>query len=67
MPKNMGTLDRVLRIIVAIVLAYLAYTGALAGGLALGAYIVAAVFLVTSLVGFCPAYRLIGVDTCGKG
>ena len=67
MRKNMGTLDRVLRIIVAIVLAYLAYTGALAGGLALGAYIVAAVFLVTSLVGFCPAYRLIGVDTCGKG
>ncbi|ALE16071.1 hypothetical protein AMC99_00768 [Altererythrobacter epoxidivorans] len=67
MGKNMGTLDRTLRIIVALVLAYLAYTGALAGGLATGAYIVAAVFLLTSLIGFCPLYRVIGVNTCGKG
>lgn len=67
MGRNMGGLDRGLRIIVAIVLAFLAYTGRLEGGIAIGAYIVAAVFVITSLVGFCPAYKLIGIDTCGKG
>ena len=65
--KNMGSLDRILRIVVAAVLAYLAATGVLSGGIAIGAWIVAAVFLITSLIGFCPAYRLIGVDTCGRG
>lgn len=64
--KNMGSLDRILRTVVAVVLIYLAATGVIQGGLAIGAYIVAAVFLVTSLVSFCPAYRLIGVDTCGR-
>lgn len=64
--KNMGSLDRILRTVVAVVLVYLAATGAIQGGLAVGAYIVAAVFLVTSLVSFCPAYRLIGVNTCRR-
>lgn len=67
MGRNMGGLDRGLRIVVAIVLAALAYTGQIEGGLAIGAYVVAAVFIVTSLVGFCPLYRVVGMDTCGKG
>lgn len=66
MGKNMGGFDRIARVIVAIVLAVLAYNGTLEGGLATGGYIVAAVFLITSLIGFCPAYRLMGMDTCGK-
>lgn len=66
MGKNVGTLDRIGRLLVAVVLAALAYNGTLQGGLATGAYIVAAVLLVTSVIGFCPAYRLIGMDTCGK-
>ena len=67
MSKNMGSVDRVLRIIVAVVLVYLAANGTLAGGLAIGAYIVAAVFVLTSVVSFCPAYRLLGMNTCSKG
>lgn len=66
MGKNMGGFDRIARVVVAIVLAVLAYNGTLEGGLATGGYIVAAVFLITSLIGFCPAYRLMGMDTCGK-
>lgn len=66
MNKNMGTLDRAMRVIVAIVLAYLAWSGTLEGGIAIGAWIVAGVFLLTSLVSFCPAYRLLGMNTCGK-
>mgnify|MGYP002777320235 CR=1 FL=1 len=64
--KNMGGLDRALRIAAAVVLAVLAGTGTLSGGWQLGAWIVAAVFLATSLAGFCPAYRLLGMDTCGR-
>lgn len=67
MKKNMGSLDRALRLIVAVVLAVLALNGTLAGPLALGAWVIVAVFVVTSLVSFCPLYRIIGMNTCGKG
>lgn len=66
MTKNMGPLDRAMRLIVAAILAVLALNGTLAGPLALGAWIVVAVFLTTTLVSFCPLYRLMGMDTCGK-
>ena len=66
MSKNVGSVDRVLRIVAAAVLAYLAWSGTLEGGIAVGAWIIAAVFLLTSLVSFCPAYRLIGMNTCSK-
>lgn len=66
MGKNVGTFDRIARVVVAIVLAALAYNGTLEGGLAMGGYIVAAVLLITSVIGFCPAYRLMGMNTCGK-
>jgi len=64
--KNMGSLDRIVRIVAAAVLAFLAATGVVEGGLAIAAWIVAGVFLVTSVIGLCPAYRLIGVNTCRR-
>ena len=67
MPKNMGLLDRSARIIAAMVLAALAFTGTVTGTLAIAAYVVAAVFLVTSVVSFCPAYLPFGISTCSKG
>lgn len=63
--KNMGSLDRFVRIAAAVVLAILAATGTVQGGVAVAAWIIAAVFVITSLFSFCPAYRLIGIDTCG--
>jgi len=66
MQKNMGTLDKTLRLIGAGVAVALAATGTLTGTAALVAYIVAAVFVVTSLVSFCPLYRLIGLRTCAN-
>jgi len=66
MGKNVGKFDRIARVVVAIVLAALVYNGTLEGGLATGGYIVAAVLLITSVIGFCPAYRLMGMNTCGK-
>lgn len=66
MIKNMGTIDRGARIVVAAVLAYLAFgTAALSGVLFWIAIAVAVIFAVTAVVGNCPLYRLIGVNTCG--
>lgn len=64
MKKNMGTIDRVTRIIVAALVAYLYFTGTISGTLGLGLLIIAAVFVLTSLLSFCPLYALVGLNTC---
>ncbi|MDN3689608.1 YgaP family membrane protein [Cyclobacterium jeungdonense] len=64
MKKNMGTIDRVVRTIIAIVALYLYFTGAVSGTLGLVFIAVAAIFLLTSLVSFCPLYTLVGIKTC---
>lgn len=64
MKKNMGTIDRVTRIIVAALVAYLYFTGTITGTLGLGLLIIAAVFVLTSLLSFCPLYALVGLNTC---
>jgi hypothetical protein len=56
MPKNMGTVDRVVRVVFAAVIAALYFGGHIAGLTALILGVVAAVLLVTSLVGICPGY-----------
>ena len=61
MGKNVGQTDKVIRIVVAIIAAIAAFmTG---GTLGIVLWIVAAVMLVTGLVGFCPLYRLFGIST----
>ncbi len=64
MKVNMGGLDRGLRIVLAIVVALLIGTGTLTGTWAIVLGIVAVVFLVTSLIGMCPLYALLGINTC---
>ena len=56
MNKNMGTVDKTLRIIVALVFAWLYFSGRIAGTLGIVLLIIAVVFVVTSLVSWCPAY-----------
>ena len=64
MKKNMGIFDRALRIILAIVVAILIYMGTLSGTAAIVLGIIASVFLLTSLVGFCGLYKVFGMSTC---
>jgi len=64
MKKNMGTADKIIRLIVAAVLAFLFYNGTITGTLGIVAVVVAAVFALTSLVSFCPLYPLLGINTC---
>ena len=64
MKKNMGTADKIIRLIVAAVLAFLFYNGTITGTLGIVAVVAAAVFALTSLVSFCPLYTLLGINTC---
>ena len=64
MKKNMGTADKIIRLIVAAVLAFLFYNGTITGTLGIVAVVIAAVFALTSLVSFCPLYTLLGINTC---
>lgn len=66
MNLNMGTLDRAIRIIVAIVVAVLYFTGQITGTAAIILGILAVVFVLTSLVGTCPLYLPFGLSTKGK-
>ena len=63
MTKNMGTADRVIRILAAIGVAVMYFTGSISGVLAIVLGVIGVVFLVTSLVGFCPAYVPFGIST----
>jgi hypothetical protein len=66
MTKNMGNLDRAFRLIVVLAIGIAYMMGALSGTLAIVLGVVAAAFLLTSLVGTCPAYLPFGLSTRGK-
>ncbi|HPW18192.1 MAG TPA: DUF2892 domain-containing protein [Candidatus Aminicenantes bacterium] len=67
MKKNMGRLDRTLRLVAAAAIALLLLGGAIEGTLAVALAILAAVFVITAFVGFCPLYVPLGLSTGGKG
>ncbi|MEZ4983924.1 MAG: DUF2892 domain-containing protein [Saprospiraceae bacterium] len=64
MKKNMGTADRVVRVIIAAVIAGLYFQGTLTGTLGIVLLVLAIVFLLTSFISFCPLYTLVGLSTC---
>lgn len=66
MKKNMGNTDRIIRVILAIIMAGLYASGTVTGILGIVLVVLAAVFVLTSLVSFCPLYVLVGLNTCSK-
>ncbi len=64
MKKNMGSADRVIRLILAAVIAYLYFTNVVAGTLGLVLLVLGVVFVLTSFVSFCPLYAPFGLSTC---
>ena len=66
MKKNMGNADRIIRLIVALVIAGLYFGHIINGTLALVLEAVALIFLITSLFSFCPLYLPFGIKTCKK-
>ncbi len=64
MKKNMGSLDKGIRIILAIGIALLYYFNVIEGTLAYVLMALAIIFLLTSFISFCPLYTLFGANTC---
>ncbi|RPA67796.1 DUF2892 domain-containing protein [Cyclobacteriaceae bacterium YHN15] len=64
MKKNMGNADRIIRTLIAVIAAYLYFSGTISGTVGIVLLVVAIVFLLTSLVSFCPLYTLFGMNTC---
>jgi len=63
MTKNMGSADRIIRTLIAVVIALLIFTGQISGVLAIILGIVAVAFVVTSFVSWCPAYLPFKIST----
>ncbi len=66
MKKNMGSFDRTLRIILAIVLGVLILLNQFSGLGAIIFGIVAIIFVITGIVGFCPLYLPFKINTCQR-
>ena len=64
MKKNMGPADRIIRITLAIVVAFLYYNKTVTGTAGIVLLVFAGIFILTSFVGFCPLYKLVGLNTC---
>jgi len=63
MTKNMGTIDRLIRIILAVIIVILLLNGSVAGTFALVLGVFAAAFLGTSAIGWCPLYKPMNINT----
>ena len=64
MKTNLGTFDRAIRILMFIAIIILFITKHIYGALGYVLFGAGIVFLITSLIGFCPLYKLFGIETC---
>jgi hypothetical protein len=64
MKKNMGTIDKVIRILIAVVITILFFTNVISGTLGIVLIALALIFVITSFISFCPLYLPFGINTC---
>ncbi len=64
MKPNMGSADRIIRIALAIVFSILYFTGTVTGTIGVVLLVLGGVFLLTSVISFCPLYAPFGISTC---
>ncbi len=60
----MGTADRISRVIIAAIIGVLYFTGIISGTVGIVLLVLAGVFVLTSLISFCPLYAPFGIKTC---
>ena len=66
MKKNVGSTDKIIRMVLAIAIGYFAYSTTFeTNWIQYVLYIISAVMLVTPITGYCPLYTLFGINTCG--
>ena len=66
MKQNLGSFDRIIRVIIAIVIAALYFANVISGTVAIVLLVLAGIFILTSLVSFCPLYLPFGISTKKK-
>jgi len=66
MKKNMGSIDRVIRILIAFVVTVLYFVNVISGTLAIVLLLFSVVFIITSMISFCPLYLPFGINTGKK-
>jgi hypothetical protein len=66
MKRNMGTIDKVIRVLVAVVVGILYFTHTITGTLGIVLLVIAGIFVLTSLLSFCPLYLPFGISTRKK-
>ena len=66
MKKNMGSIDKIIRLIIAAVIGVLFFTNIISGTLGIILLALAGIFVLTSVISFCPLYTLVGASTCPK-
>ncbi len=66
MKKNMGAIDKVIRVLIAIVFAILFFTKVITGAVGIILLVLAIIFVLTSLISFCPLYKPFGINTAKK-
>mgnify|MGYP006328444887 FL=1 len=67
MVKNIGSTDKLIRLIIAVVIAVLYYTNFISGTVAIVLGVLAFIFVITSFLNFCPLYLPFGISTREKG
>lgn len=66
MKANMGSADRIIRVLIAVAIAIFYFTGQLSGVAAIVLMVLAVIFLLTGLLKFCPLYWPFGISTCKR-
>jgi hypothetical protein len=66
MKRNMGTADRIIRMVTAAIFVALSLTGIVTGALAIILPVAGVIFGTTSFIGFCPLYTPFGISTMGE-
>ncbi|HQW86642.1 MAG TPA: DUF2892 domain-containing protein [Flavobacteriales bacterium] len=64
MKKNVGTIDRIVRILLALVFGYLYFSGTVTGLVGTVLLVLGGIFVLTALLGTCPIYSALGMSTC---
>lgn len=63
----MGSTDRIIRVVLAVLFFYLGFSGTVAGTAGVVLMVLGAVFVLTATVSFCPLYMIFGASTCKTG
>jgi hypothetical protein len=66
MQNNMGSTDKKIRLILAAIFTFLYFTDVIKGTWGLLLLLLSAIFFLTSLIGYCPLYALLGIKSCSN-